>query len=193
MRLRKRAHGKTAAVALALAVSITAASEAQTSPARAGELKGKIHVLQAVIDKNLEQTFTLPFGILEKTKGTYLADFGLVFSVEVNLYPMRQLTPFSPQPYSAEELEQARKKKMDRIAVIKKTVPQLLADHAVNLNELGPEESVAVVVHLFHVQAEGEQLPTQIIVQVKKGDLEQFRANKISNAELRSRVKMSEL
>ena len=187
-----RTNGMVAA-ALALAPCFIPTGAAQMAPAQVAELKGKMQVLQAVIDKNLEQTFTLPFGILEKTKGTYLSGFGLVFSVEVNLYPMRQVTPFSPQPYGAEELEQVKKKKLERIAVIKHTVPQLLADHGVNLGELRPEESVAVVVYLFHIQGEGEKLPTQIIVQVKKGDLDQFRANRISSSDLKARVKISEL
>lgn len=156
-------------------------------------LMRQMRILQAVIDEAMAQTFAPPFGLLQKTKGTYLPDFGVVFSLEVNLYPVRIPNPFDAQPLSKEELEGARKAKVERIKIIKESIPRLLADHASSLREVDPEGSVAVVVHLFHFQAEGEKLPTQLVIEVKKQDLLQYWGKKLSYDELLSKMRILEL
>jgi hypothetical protein len=150
-------------------------------------------VLEAVINENMGQTFSLPFGLLEKAKGTYLPNFGVVFSLEVNLYLVRVPNPFDLRPLSQEELAKARRVKLERIRTVEQAVPRLLADHASTLRAIGPDESIAVVVHLFHLQAEGESLPTQIIMEVKKGDLDQYWDKKLSYDGLREKVRVLEL
>lgn len=158
-----------------------------------GILKVQMRVLEAVINETMGQTFAPPFGLLEKAKGTYLPGFGVAFSLEVNLYPLRVLNMFNVSPLTKEELEKARKAKLERMGIIKQAVPRLLADHASALREVPPEESVAVIVHLFHFQAEGEKLPTQIVIQVKKRDLDQYWEKKLSYGEFREKVKVLEL
>lgn len=164
----------------------------QTEPSSTA-LKAQMKVLEAVINESMGQTFSPPFGLLEKAKGTYLPNFGVVFSLEVNLYPVRVLNPFDLRPLSKEELEKARRVKLERIRTVKQAVPRLLADHASTLREIGPDESIAVVVHLFHFQAEGESLPTQIIMEVKRSDLDQYWDRKLSYDGLREKLKVLEL
>jgi hypothetical protein len=156
-------------------------------------LKAQMRVLEAVVNETLAQTFVPPFGVLEKAKGSYLPDFGVVFSLEVNLYPIRVPSPFDMRPLSKEELEKARKAKLERIGIIKQTLPRLLADHASALRELSANDSIAVVVHLFYVPVEGDNLPSQVVIEVKKSDLEQFWDKKLSFEELHSRVRTLEL
>lgn len=156
-------------------------------------LKAQMKILEAVINETMGQTFSSPFGLLEKAKGTYLPNFGVVFSLEVNLYPVRVPNPFDLRPLSKEELAKARRVKLERISTVKQAVPRLLADHASALREIGPDESIAVVVHLFHFQAEGESLPTQIIMEVKKSDLDQYWDKKLSYDGLREKVRVLEL
>jgi len=164
----------------------------QTGPSSTA-LKAQMKVLEAVINENMGQTFSLPFGLLEKAKGTYLPNFGVVFSLEVNLYLVRVPNPFDLRPLSQEELAKARRVKLERIRTVEQAVPRLLADHASTLRAIGPDESIAVVVHLFHLQAEGESLPTQIIMEVKKGDLDQYWDKKLSYDGLREKVRVLEL
>jgi len=182
---------------LALSASLVLVA-AQRLPGESGlqssaTLKAQMKVLEAVINETMAQTFAPPFGLLEKAKGTYLPGFGVVFSLEVNLYPVRVPNPFDLRPLSKEELVKAQKAKLERIRIIKQAVPRLLADHASMLREITPDESIAVVVHLFHFQAEGESLPTQIIMEVKKGDLDQYWDKKLSYDGLREKMKFLEL
>jgi hypothetical protein len=190
--IRGKQHG-VRMIGMLAALGLWALLRAQVVVPNYSALMRQMRIVQAVIDESMAQTFALPFGLLETTKGTYLPDFGVVFSLEVNLYPTRVPGPFDPRPLNKEELEKARKTKLERIGIIKDSIPRLLADHASGLRDLSPEESVAVVVHLFHFQAEGEKLPTQLIVEVKKRYLNQYWEKKLSYDELVLKMKILEL
>jgi len=166
---------------------------AQSPPSNPSALKGEMKVFQAVIDGTMAQTFAPPFGLLENTQGTYLPGFGLAFSLEVNLYPLRPASPFDPRPLGKAELEKAQKVKLERIATIKGSVPRLLADHAISLRDLSSDESVAVVVHLFELQPGDIKLPEQLVIATRKSDLDQFWDKKISYQELVAKMKILEL
>jgi hypothetical protein len=166
---------------------------AQSPAPNLNALKGEMKVFEAVINETVVQTFAPPFGLLEKAQGTYLSDYGVIFSLEVNLYPVRMPNMFNVQPPTKDEVEKARKTKLERIGIIKQTMPRLLADQASALREFPAEESVAIIVHLFHFQPEGENLPTQMVIQVKRSDLDQYSERKLSYEQFLSHVKFSEL
>jgi len=182
-----------AMLGISLLLGLSQSLFGQSAAPNYAALKAEMRVMDAVIDETMGQTFTAPFGLLEKTKGAYLPDFGLVFSLEVNLYPLRTLSPFDLRPLTQEELEKAAKTKRERIEVIKKSLPRLLADHGSSLRDLSAQDSVAVIVHLFHIPTEGENLPTQLIVEVRKADLEQNWGKTISYEQLLEKVKFLEL
>jgi len=166
---------------------------AQSPPSNFSALKGQMKVFEAVIDGTMAQTFAPPFGLLEKTQGTYLPGFGLAFSLEVNLYPLRTPNPFNMTPLTKAELDKAEKVKRERIATVRESVPRLLADHAMSLRDLGSADSVAVVVHLFEVEPGATKLPDQLVIETRKSDLEQFWDRKISYQDLVAKMKVLEL
>jgi hypothetical protein len=141
----------------------------------------------------MAQTFAPPFGLLEKTKGTYLPSFGLAFSLEVNLYPLRTPNPFNTAPLTNAEVQKARKEKLERIAAVKESVPRLLADHAISLRDLSSHDFVAVVVHLFEMEPGDTEFPDQLVIETRKSDLDHFWDKKISYAELVAKMKILEL
>jgi hypothetical protein len=126
--------------------------------------------------------------------GTYLPGFGLVFSLEVNLYPLRAANPFvNMSPLSKAELEKAHKVKGERIAIIRQSVPRLLADHAMSLRDLASDDYVAVVVHLFDTDPGDDRFPGQLVIQARKLDLDHLWDKKISYEELVTKIKILEL
>jgi len=165
---------------------------AQSPPSNISALKAEMKVFEAVIDGTMAQTFAPPFGLLEKTQGTYLPGFGLAFSLEVNLYPLRAPSPFNVTPLSKAELDKAQKAKRERIATIKESVPRLLADHAMSLRDLSSDDFVAVVVHLFGVQSGDTDFPDQLVIETKKSDLDHFWDKKISYQELTAKMRILE-
>ena len=165
---------------------------AQSPPSNISALKAEMKVFEAVIDGTMAQTFAPPFGLLEKTQGTYLPGFGLAFSLEVNLYPLRAPNPFNLTPLSKAELDTAQKAKLERITTIKESVPRLLADHAMSLRDLSSDDSIAVVVHLFEVQSGDTKFPDQLVIKTRKSDLDQFWDKKISYQQLTANMTILE-
>jgi hypothetical protein len=193
MHLRLRKPGRAILTCLACWFFAFQTVRAESPSANLGALKGEMKVFAAVVDGTMSQTFAPPFGLLEKTQGTYLPGFGLAFSLEVNLYPTRVPSPFNAAPLSKAEIDKAQKAKHDRIITVKESVPRLLADHATSLRDLSPNDSIAVVVHLFEVETGDSNLPEQIIIETRKADLDQFWDKKISYRELLGKMKVLEL
>lgn len=178
---------------IVLIASAVLPAHSQSNASSLNALKGQMRVFEAVVDETMSQTFAFPFGLLEKTQGTYLPGFGMAFSLEVNLYPMRNPNPFDTRPLTEAELDKAQKVKKQRIATVRDVVPRLLADHAVSLRDLGPDDHVAVVVHLFEVNVEDTSMPGQLVIEAKKSDLDDFWDKKISYPQLVSKIKILEL
>lgn len=190
MRLKTGMLKAGSVIALIATVGLPVHSQSNTSNLNA--LKGQMRVFEAVVDETMSQTFAFPFGLLEKTQGTYLPGFGMAFSLEVNLYPMRTPNPFDTRPLTEAELDKAQKIKKQRIATVKEVVPRLLADHAVSLRDLGPDDHVAIVVHLFEVNVGDTSMPGQLVIEAKKSDLDEFWDKKISYPQLVSKIKTLE-
>ena len=179
-------------------VLMTLSAALATGPLMAGQadapnyvsLNSEMKVLSAVIDESMAQTFSPPFGVLEKTKGTYLPGFGVVFALEVNLYPvpLQDLLASRPAPKSQQERELKTKK--ERINTIRQSVPRLLAEHAESLHEVKPDDQIAVVVHIFLVQSGGEELPSQVVVQVRKSVLGQYWDKKLTYEQFLRQVRI---
>ena len=94
MHLKLKRPGRAASdLPRLLAFGGSACPSGQWPSANFSALKGEMKVFEAVIDGTMAQIFAPPFGLLEKTQGTYLPGFGLAFSLEVNLYPMRVPLP----------------------------------------------------------------------------------------------------
>ncbi len=193
MCIKPRTPSSARLIALAACLALIQPLAAQTGSSNLSALKGEMKVFEAVINETMVQTFAPPFGLLEKAKGAYLPGFGIVFSLEVNLTPVRPLSPFNMQPLSKEELAKAQKMRRERLGVIKTAVPRLLADHGGGLRDVSSDESVAVVVHLFPLPYEDEKLPSQIVLEVKKSDLDQYSERKLSYAEFEKKVSVLEL
>ena len=96
-------------------------------------------------------------------------------------------------PLSKAELEKAQKVKLERIAIIKQSVPRLLADHAMSLRDLASDDYVAVVVHLFDMEPGDDRFPGQLVIEARKSDLDRLWDKKISYQELVAKIKILEL
>ena len=184
--------GRVVMVGLACGLLPLWCVRAKSPPSNLSALKAEMKVFEAVIDGTMAQTFAPPFGLLEKTQGTYLPGFGLAFSLEVSLYPLRAPNPFNLTPLSKAELDTAQKAKLERITTIKESVPRLLADHAMSLRDLSSDDSIAVVVHLFEVQSGDTKFPDQLVIKTRKSDLDQFWDKKISYQQLTAKMTILE-
>ena len=147
-------------------------------------LKTQLEAFQGVVNRDISQAFAAPFVLLQDTKGTYLPRFGVVFHLEVNLYPLRSLNMFDLRPYTEEELRQARDAKLAKVRELKTRLSALLLEHGTALTEMPADENVAVVVHLFNMPSEkSQELPTQLVMETSRQSLLEAQAQKVPAAE----------
>ena len=151
-------------------------------------LKVQLQVFQDIVNRNMQQSFEQPFTLLQDAKGSYLPHFGAVFQLEVNLHPMRLISPFDMRPYTPEELRKARDAKLERVRELKTRLSALLLEHGVKLSEVPPDQGVAIVVHLFNLPSEqSEGLPTQLVMETNRATLLDAQAQRMTVAEFQKR------
>ncbi len=121
------------------------------------------------IDDRVQQlTSRAPFVLLGRTRGAYLAGYGAVFSLEVNLVPTANISPFRPA-YTKQEIQNLNRQKRDKLADLRSGVRRLLAEQAASLAHVQPAEKIAIVVTLFHFNWEDTAgVPSQLVLQGQK-------------------------
>lgn len=105
--------------------------------------------------------------ILQEPKSAYLPGFGIVVHAEVNLYPMRNIMPFAPQPYSEQELKTEREQKLLRLRTMQKQLQELLLAQSRLLTQVNGEENLALVIHLYNPRSY-PGIPSQVVVQARR-------------------------
>ena len=151
-------------------------------------LKVQLQVFQDIVNRNMQQSFEQPFTLLQDAKGSYLPHFGAVFHMEVNLHPLRLISPFDMRPYTPEELRKARDAKLERVRELRTRLSALLLEHGVKLSEVPPDQGVAIVVHLFNLPSEqSEGLPTQLVIETNRATLLDAQAQRMTVAEFQKR------
>lgn len=133
-----------------------------------------------------------PYDLLGFTRGVYLPGYGVVLTSEVNLV-VTLITPFHPA-LTPVQLTQLRQKKMQRLEVIRGLMREALVAAAVTLDPVPANEQVVFGMTLFYRKfEEREGLPGQIIMQAPKQTLLDFKANRISKAQLDAAIQVQEL
>ncbi len=185
---------------LRICLAILAAALLATSPAaaRAAENNAALKRQMQEFERGLNQTIIQMFGtqffvFLQEPKAAYLPGFGVVVHAEVNLYPMRFIMPFAPQPYSEQELKTEREQKLARMKVMQKGLQEMLVAQGRALGQLSGEEQVAVVIHLYNPRTYPE-IPSQVILQARRQALLDLaeRAGKPDPIELAKAITLRE-
>ncbi|MBI2816740.1 MAG: hypothetical protein HYX72_07355 [Acidobacteria bacterium] len=162
--------------------AITADQPTTISPTNVDlhSLKAQIDAFQNVLNRTIQQKFGHPFSLLQDAKGIYLAGFGVAFHMEVNLHPLRMMSPFDLRPYTPEEIRKSKEEKIARIAQLRTELADLLMRHGGQLNAMAPEQNIAVAVHLFNLRPEGPDLPSQLVMKVDRQMLLDFQTRRLT-------------
>ncbi len=151
-------------------------------------LKEQMTVFQNLLNRSIQQSFEQPFSLLQDTKGSYLPNFGVVFHLEMNLHPLRLISPFDMRPYTPEELRKARADKLQRIEQLKDRLSELLLEQGGKLTALPAERRIAMAVHLFNLPSEqSEDLPTQLVIETTRQALLDAQAQRLSAKEFQKK------
>ncbi len=143
-------------------------------------VKKDLAIFQGVLDTTLRQSLPGPFPILGGIRGTYLPGYGEVFTLEVNVYQIRRITPFDLKPHTEKELDDAYKQMIGRIETVKSLLLKAIGEYGSTLQQLGPEDTLTVVAHLFAGTREPrEGFPSQVTFSVNKSVVRDYREAKI--------------
>lgn len=146
-------------------------------------LKPQLQAFQTMLNRSIQENFSQPFSLLQDAKGIYLPGYGLVFHMEISLQPMRLSMPFGMQQYTPEQLRRATGEKLDRIRQLKTRVSELLLQHGSELSAMAPEQNISIVVHLFNLPSEAQDLPAQLVMTVDRRMLLDYQSRRLTAAE----------
>ena len=111
------------------------------------------------------------FDLLGPTRGVYLDGYGVVFSAQVNLIVSPNLSPFR-QSFTKIEIARVHDRKVQRLPLLKQNMREMLWASAASLENLPPNEQIAVAVTLFHYSWEDSSgMPSQIVMQAERQKL----------------------
>ncbi len=133
-----------------------------------------------------------PVEVLGPARGIYVDGFGAVFTAEVNLLPGAGLSPFRPQ-VSREEVARLRERKIQRLALIRAVMQELLQAAAQSLDRLPEREQVVLAVLVWSYPWEDATgLPRLIQMQAQKAALLEATLGRRTGAGLAQVVQVRE-
>lgn len=126
--------------------------------------------------------------VVGNSRGAYIEGYGVVFTVQVNISPVGNISPFR-RSYSAEEISQINIRKRQRVETLEQRTRDILVELSGLLTELPVGEKIAVAVSLFHFPWEDlTALPKQMVMAAAKSVLAEARSGAMPLADLRSRL-----
>jgi hypothetical protein len=116
-------------------------------------------------NKRLETMFDDPYLVLGLSRGVYLENYGVVLTAEMTLMNSAPISPFRPQVSDAEKAT-LRKKKLERLPVLRQAMKEMLVSTAKSLEKLPVNEQVVLAITLLNRGFEDTAgLPAQIVMQ----------------------------
>jgi len=162
-------------------LSACAVLQAQADMVDYPTMKKDLAVFEGVVDTTIRQNLPGNFTLLSSTKGTYLPEFGALFSLEVNLTQLRAITPFDQRPYTQKELDEASSLMVKRLATLKEVLVKVTGEYGASLQQLRADQNLVIVMHIFNPASTGNKsFPSQVILKVKRSLINQYRENRLS-------------
>ena len=174
---------------LLMAASIATVFAADQEKANLSKLRDQIHVLESVINQNLSRNFPAPFAYLDSAHGAYLPGYGVVFTYELNL-SRPSMGPFDPPstPQGEKAKQDEARRRRDQAKQMSEGV---IADFGHSLDQIGANESLAIVIHGSSVGQQGIEQTTTVL-RAQKHDIDQFRANSMDRAAFLRKIEVLE-
>jgi hypothetical protein len=156
-------------------------------------VKRDLAVFQGVVDTTVKQSVQSIMPLTSSTRGVCLPEYGAVFSLEVNLYQIRPLSPFNMRPHSQQELDSAYQQLLARLESIKQNFIKVMGEHGAALSELKPQDFLTIAINLLPIDAgPGRSIPTQVVMRVKRSSINDYRENKITFSEYSKKVEVAQ-
>jgi len=146
---------------------------------------------ETVVNELISSAFSSsPFALVQKTKGAYLAGYGLSFAFQVNIHRAVVNTPFGQIRKGAAATTELKKQ---RISELKEKLILLLQESGETFRELGKEDSVTIIAFIEdrNIPDEPNANKTIILTALKK-DIDEFGHQQERFKEFKQRIKIVE-
>lgn len=176
--------------ALALAAVLAPAASSQQTPR-------VTRAVLAAVEKRIDGTIPAldvsdPYDLLGTARGIYLPGYGAIFTSELNLV-FTTISPFVPALTQA-DIEKLHSKKLGRVVSLKRYMKDMMVTAAVALEAVPPNEQIVIGLSLFYRKFEiKDGLPSQVIMQVPRQALLDYKAGRIDSAALDALIHTQEL
>jgi hypothetical protein len=142
------------------------------------------------VEGTINQTFAPrgpdSYDVLGTARGTYLAGYGALFTIELDLANAGPLdmSPFRPA-MSPAEIAAIRERKLKKVPVLKETMRNILVNASGTMEGLPPNERIAMEAILFNFRWEDSKgLPRRVFMSAEKQKLLDAKAAHAGPAEL---------
>lgn len=181
---------KTILKNLLVVVSVCAAAigaAAATTPRVSGNV---LKIVESSLDERIKGLWPDNlFSLIRPTRGLYLEGYGAVFTVDVN--PVLSTTSMMHPTVSKEEVVRAHKSRLERVAQLKRVMPQAVVDAAASLDPVPDDDQITLVVYLAcHSWEDVSGTPAQLTFQGRKRAL--LDAKRAGGAAVMQAVKVTE-
>lgn len=155
--------------------------------------RGLIAAVEVSMNKRVEALFPgEQYLLLGHTHGVYLDGVGCVFTTRINLAEGPGLSPFRQQLPESERAA-LRKKKLERLPVLKTAMRDMLVSAAIVMDPVAPSERMVLSISLLNYPHEDVSgLPTQIVMQAERRTLLGFLTPKSDKAALEAAIQTRE-
>ena len=151
--------------------------------------RGLIAAVEVSMNKRVEALFPgEQYLLLGHTHGVYLDGVGCVFTTRINLAEGPGLSPFRQQLPESERTA-LRKKKLERLPVLRTAMRDMLVSAAIVMDPVAPAERMILSISLLYYPHEDVSgLPTQIVMQADRRTLLGFLTPKSDKAALEAAI-----
>lgn len=144
---------------------------AMTLSAAPAVSRASLEAAEKAVNRRIETLFDDPSILLGFGRAVYLENYGTVVTAEVNLAITGGFSPFRMTISDAEKAA-LRKKKLERMVLLRKAMKEMLVGSARALDTMPATEQVVVGISLLNRSFEDTSgLPAQIVMQAPKRTL----------------------
>jgi hypothetical protein len=130
-----------------VAAALVGAVEVDTA---SSDLREQLVIAEQVVDQRFQSVGdNAPMTVVGNSRAAYIDGYGVVFTVQVNIAPVGNISPFR-RSYSDEEIRQINVRKRQRIETLEQRTRELLVELSASLPGLPANEKIAIAVSLFH-------------------------------------------
>lgn len=134
-----------------------------------------------------------PMVLVGVTRGFHLERFGVVFSLEVNVFPTPNLSPFF-KGYDEEQKRNLNRRKKERLKSLESLARKILTEEAAKIEALPTDETVALAISMFYYNWEHiAGLPLHVVVQAPKSALLDYENGRLTDSEFNRQVEVTSL